>query len=74
MGCVAIGDVFTLPVFQQPMAADTGRSRTGISLATTLNFLAMGMAAFFWGMALPWGRATSQPTCYAPFGCCHTTT
>ena len=52
MGCVAIGAVFTLPVFQQPMAADTGWSRTGISLAMTLNFLAMGIAAFFWGMAL----------------------
>src|SRR5580698_4776273 len=52
MGCVAIGAVFTLPVFQAPMAADTGWSRTGISLAMTLNFLAMGVAAFFWGMAL----------------------
>ena len=52
MGCIAIGAVFTLPVFQAPMAADTGWSRTGISLAMTLNFLAMGVAAFFWGMAL----------------------
>jgi MFS family permease len=52
MGCVAIGAVFTLPVFQAPMAADTGWSRTGISAAMTLNFLAMGVAAFFWGMAL----------------------
>jgi MFS family permease len=52
MGCVAIGAVFTLPVFQAPMALDTGWSRTGISLAMTLNFLAMGTAAFFWGMAL----------------------
>ena len=52
MGCIAIGAVFTLPVFQQPMAADTGWSRTGISLAMTLNFVAMGVAAFFWGMAL----------------------
>jgi MFS family permease len=52
MGCIAIGAVFTLPVFQQPMALDTGWSRTGISLAMTLNFLAMGTAAFFWGMAL----------------------
>jgi MFS family permease len=52
MGCVAIGAVFSLPVFQQPMALDTGWSRTGISLAMTLNFIAMGIAALFWGMAL----------------------
>jgi MFS family permease len=52
MGCIGIGAIFTLPVFLAPMADDTGWSRTGISLAMTVNFLAMGVAAFGWGMVL----------------------
>jgi MFS family permease len=52
MGCIGIGAVFTLPVFLAPMALDTGWSRTGISMAMTLNFLAMGIAAFAWGMVM----------------------
>jgi MFS family permease len=52
MGCVAIGAIFSLPVFLQPMAAATGWSRSGISLAMTLDFIMMGIAAFGWGMAL----------------------
>jgi MFS family permease len=63
MGCIAIGAVFTLPVLQQPIAAGTGWSHTGISLAMTLNFLAMGVAAFFWGMALD--RAGPRPVLLA---------
>jgi MFS family permease len=51
MGCVAIGSIFSLPVFLQPMSAATGWSRADISLAMTLNFIAMGSAAFGWGMA-----------------------
>lgn len=49
MGCVAIGALFSLAVFLQPMADATGWSRTGISTAMTLDFLAMGVAAFGWG-------------------------
>ena len=49
MTCVAIGAMFSLAVFLQPMSADTGWSRTGISTAMTLDFLAMGFAAFGWG-------------------------
>ncbi|MFO1082042.1 MAG: MFS transporter [Reyranellaceae bacterium] len=49
MGCVAIGALFSLAVFLQPMAEATGWSRTGISAAMTLDFLAMGIAAFGWG-------------------------
>jgi hypothetical protein len=30
MGCVAIGSIFSLPVFLQPMSVATGWSRTGI--------------------------------------------
>lgn len=49
MGCIAIGAMFSLAVFQQAMVQDTGWSRTAISTAMTLNFLAMGVAGFAWG-------------------------
>ena len=49
MGCVAIGAMFSLAVFLQPMSDATGWSRTGISTAMTLDFLTMGIAAFGWG-------------------------
>src|SRR5258708_6348236 len=52
MGCVAIGAVFSLPVFLQPMSVATGWSRTAISLAMTLDFVAMGVASFGWGMLM----------------------
>jgi len=49
LGCVAIGSVFSLAVFLQPMADATGWSRTGVSGAMTIVFLVMGVAAFGWG-------------------------
>jgi MFS family permease len=49
MTCVAMGSMFSLAVFLQPMSVDTGWSRTGISTAVTIAFLAMGFAAFAWG-------------------------
>src|SRR6185295_1697786 len=49
MGCVAIGALFSLAVFLQPMSEATGWSRTGISTAMTLDFLTMGFASFGWG-------------------------
>ena len=49
MGCVAIGTVFSLAVFLQPMSDMTGWSRTGISSAMTIVFLAMGVGGFGWG-------------------------
>ncbi len=49
MGCVAIGAMFSLAVFLQPMSDATGWSRTGVSSAMTLDFLTMGVAAFAWG-------------------------
>jgi MFS family permease len=52
MGCVAIGSIFSLPVFLQPMSVATGWSRTGISLAMTLDFITMGIASFGWGMMM----------------------
>jgi MFS family permease len=49
MTCVAIGSMFSLAVFLQPMSVATGWSRTGISSAMTLDFLVMGAAGFGWG-------------------------
>lgn len=51
MGCVAVGTMFSLAVFLDPLSLDTGWSRAGISSAMTLNFLVMGVAGIFWGMA-----------------------
>jgi MFS family permease len=52
IGCIAIGSIFALPVFLQPMAQETGWSRTEISAAMTVSFVAMGIASFLWGMAV----------------------
>ncbi|OAF05289.1 hypothetical protein AYJ54_22905 [Bradyrhizobium centrolobii] len=49
MTCVGIGAMFSLAVYLQPMSADTGWSRTGISSAMTIDFLVMGAAGFGWG-------------------------
>jgi MFS family permease len=56
MTCVAMGSMFSLAVFLQPMSVDTGWSRTGISTAMTIDFLAMAVAAFAWGaLSDRWG-------------------
>src|SRR6185437_14165123 len=47
--CLAMGAIFALPVYLQPIADDTGWSRAGISLAMTVGFVVMGVAGFFWG-------------------------
>lgn len=49
ISCVAMGSCLSLGVFLQPMSEDTGWSRTGVSSAGTLVFLAMGASAFGWG-------------------------
>jgi MFS family permease len=49
MTCVAIGAMFSLAVFLEPMSTATGWSRAGISSAMTLNFVVMGLGAFGWG-------------------------
>ena len=49
LGCVAVGAMFSLPVFLLPMAQDTGWSVTGISTAMTAGFLAMALASMAWG-------------------------
>ncbi|MBK1870262.1 MFS transporter [Aestuariivirga sp. YIM B02566] len=49
MTCVAIGAMFSLAVFLEPMSETSGWSRAGISSAMTLDFLVMGVAGFAWG-------------------------
>lgn len=47
--CVAMGSMFALPVYLQPMADETGWTRAGISGAMTVGFIVMGVAGFVWG-------------------------
>jgi MFS family permease len=49
LGCVAAGGMFSLPVFLQPNARETGWSVTGISSAMTIGFLAMACTSMSWG-------------------------
>lgn len=51
MTCVALGAMFSLAIFQEPIALDTGWSHVGIASAMTLNFIVMGFGGFFWGAA-----------------------
>jgi len=47
--CMAMGAMFALPVYLQPMVEDTGWSRAGISAAMTIGFIVMGISGFGWG-------------------------
>jgi len=49
MTCVGFGAMLSLAVFLQPISQDMGWSRSGVSAAATIDFLCMGLAAFFWG-------------------------
>ena len=49
LGCVAIGAMFSLPVFLRPISRDTGWSITGVSSAMTFGFLAMAVGSIAWG-------------------------
>ena len=49
LGCVAIGGMFSLPVFLRLIAQDTGWSVTGVSSAMTIGFLAMAFTSMSWG-------------------------
>ncbi len=56
LGCIAIGAMFSLPVFLLPLSRDTGWSVTGISSAMTVGFLAMAFASIAWGsLSDRWG-------------------
>ena len=47
--CLAMGAMFALPVYLQPIAEETGWTRAGISAAMTVGFIVMGVAGFAWG-------------------------
>src|SRR5690242_21792073 len=49
LGCVAIGGMFSLPVFLRPITNDTGWSVAGVSSAMTIGFLAMAFTSMAWG-------------------------
>ena len=49
LGCMAIGAMFSLPVFLLPISRDTGWSVTGVSSAMTIGFLSMALASMVWG-------------------------
>jgi MFS family permease len=51
MTCVALGAMFSLAIFLEPMSTATGWSRAGLSSAMTLNFMMMGLGNFGWGAA-----------------------
>src|SRR5437763_3324663 len=49
LSCVAIGAMFSLPVFLGSITRDTGWSTTGVSSAMTIAFLAMAFTSMAWG-------------------------
>jgi MFS family permease len=49
LGCVAIGAMFSLPVFLGPIAQDTGWSNTGVSSAMTIAFVSLALGSIVWG-------------------------
>lgn len=49
LGCVALGSMFSLPVFLRPISQATGWSVTGISTAMTIAFISMALASIGWG-------------------------
>lgn len=56
LGCLAIGAMFSLPVFLLPISRETGWSMTGVSSAMTIGFLSMAFASMGWGsLSDRWG-------------------
>ena len=51
VSCIGIGTMMSLTVFLQPVSAQMGWSRAGISAASMLAFLCMGVSSFAWGAA-----------------------
>jgi MFS family permease len=47
--CLGIGSMMSLGVYLQPIGADMGWSTAGVSAASAINFLSLGLAAFVWG-------------------------
>ena len=51
VACIGVGSMMSLSVFLQPLSAEMGWSRAGISAALMLAFLCMGVSSFAWGAA-----------------------
>ncbi|MFL5256633.1 MAG: MFS transporter [Rhodopila sp.] len=49
VGCIGMGGIMSLGVFLQPMTEAQGWSRAGVSTASTMAFLWMGIGGFLWG-------------------------
>src|SRR3979490_988700 len=49
LGCVAIGAMFSLPVFLRAISGDSGWSVPGVSSAMTFGFLAVALGSISWG-------------------------
>src|ERR1700733_8695908 len=49
LGCIAIGAMFSLPVFLRPISLNTGWSIPGVSSAMTFGFVAMAVGSILWG-------------------------
>jgi MFS family permease len=49
LGCVAMGAMFSLPVFLLSISKATGWSMTGVSAAMTVGFVAMALGSLAWG-------------------------
>jgi MFS family permease len=49
LGCMAVGAMFSLPIFLVPISQDTGWSTTGVSGAMTIGFIATALASMGWG-------------------------
>ena len=51
VSCIGVGTMMSLTVFLQPLSAQMGWSRAGISAASMIAFLWMGVSSFAWGAA-----------------------
>jgi len=51
VSCIGIGTMMSLGVFLQPVSVAMGWSRAGISVASMLAFLCLGVSSFVWGAA-----------------------
>jgi MFS family permease len=51
VSCIGIGTMMSLSVFLQPVSTAMGWSRAGVSAASMLAFLFLGVSSFLWGAA-----------------------
>jgi MFS family permease len=51
VSCIGVGTMMSLTVFLQPVSAEMGWSRAGVSAASMLAFLCLGVSSFAWGAA-----------------------